>query len=196
MTDAPVTRSPTRPIVAMSITAILLVAPGGCSYLEDTIGQLSAKTFTVKGCLQSAELDVPVNAVAIDACADLLYVRAQNARTPVAAADGIILQFTALEQLLQELEGGPVVLDVTSPRVTVTLFLNHTCPDSFASLEATAGTVTVTSLQTSTGGDLRLSATVTITDTKSGDLASPAVTIDIDASDSSYRPLRDYPVCP
>ena len=190
------TPSSTRQTLATGMAAILLMLAPACTYLEDEIGQLSAKTFSIKGCLSSAELDIPLNALAIDACADLLYVRAQDARTPVATADGVLLQFTDLQQLLLELEDGPVAIDVTSPQVTVTLFLNHTCPDSFASLEATGGTVTVTSLETATGGNIRLQASVAITDTKSGELASPVVTIDIDTSDSSYRPLRDYPVCP
>jgi hypothetical protein len=178
-----------------TIVALLLITTG-CTYLEGSIGQLSAESLTVQGCLDNEKFDISLNALAIDACADLLYIRAQVARTPVATADGIIIQLAGLAQLQKELENGPVEMDIGPPNVTLTLILNDTCPDSFASLEATSGTLMVTALETSTAGDLRLSGTATITDTKEGKMASPSLTIEIDASDSSYLPMLDYPRCP
>jgi len=175
---------------------VLLVFISGCSYLEGTIGQLTAESLTVQGCLENEPFETSLNAVAIDGCSDLFYIRAQDARTPMATADGVVIQLAGLEQLQAALETGPVEVDIGPPNVTVTLFLNHTCPDSFASLEATSGTLVVTALETATAGDLRLTGTVTIVDTKTGALASPTVTFEIDASDSSYRPMREFPICP
>lgn len=188
-------RSPERPFVTNTILALLLPL-AACSYVEDTIGHLTAQKITVVGCLDGKPLDISLNALAIDACADLLYLRAQDARTSAAAADGVVLQFTDLQQLQTELDAGPVELDVSSGRVTVALYLNNSCTDSFSSLEATSGTVTVTSLESSTGGDVRLVATVEITDMKADELATTELLIDIDTSESSFRPMRDFPFCP
>jgi hypothetical protein len=157
---------------------------------------MSAPGFALDGCLEGESLDDSFNALAIDACSNLLYVRAQDAKTPLARANGIQLQFPISDSLKEQLEAGPVDLDVASGQVVVTLFLNRSCPGSYAPLEALSGTVTVAAITDVTGGNVQLSGDVVIYDTRTGDVVAPKLVFEIDAADSSYRPMRDYPICP
>jgi hypothetical protein len=181
-----------RVLVATALCTQLLA----CSVSEGTIGSMSAPGFALDGCLEGESLDDSFNALAIDACSNLLYVRAQDAKTPLARANGIQLQFPISDSLKEQLEAGPVDLDVASGQVVVTLFLNRSCPGSYAPLEALSGTVTVAAITDVTGGNVQLSGDVVIYDTRTGDVVAPKLVFEIDAADSSYRPMRDYPICP
>jgi hypothetical protein len=56
--------------------------------------------------------------------------------------------------------------------------------------------VTVAAITDVTGGNVQLSGDVVIYDTRTGDVVAPKLVFEIDAADSSYRPMRDYPICP
>jgi hypothetical protein len=186
----------TPTLVRALIAATLCAQFGACSVSEGTIGTMSAPGFVLDGCLEGESLDASLNALAIDACSNLLYVRAQDAKTPLATANGIQFQFPDPDSLKDQLEAGPVDLDVASGQVVLSLFLNRSCPDSYAPLEALSGTVTVTAITDVTGGNVQLSGDVVIHDTRTGDVVAPSLVFEIDAADSSYRPMRDYPICP
>lgn len=185
-----------RPTRSWGVALAISLTAMACSVTEGTIGTMSATTFTAVNCLEAEAFEEEFNALAIDACVDLLYIRAQDANTPTSAANGMLIQIPNASDVMDALEDGPVTLNAGGAGITASLFLNRTCPDAFISLEASAGTITIYALTTNIGGTVHLEGDLVIEDTKYNQMATSSLTFAIDTSESSYRPMRDYPICP
>jgi hypothetical protein len=188
--------SPDRPGLLLLPTLAALLLAGACTYVEDPIGHVEAQAFELPECEVDTPLTFSLNALAFDACADLLHLRAQDSATPTIDANGLEIQFSDLPALQEALASGPVTRTVEGDGVRAGLFLNRTCPDSFVPLQAASGTVTIESLDLDKGGDVRLHGTFAIVDARDNSPVSPELSFELDTSDSGYRPTRDYPVCP
>jgi hypothetical protein len=161
------------------------------------VGSVTADTLDVPDCDLAVPFELHFNFIGFDDCADVLFLRCQEEGKPVSVSDGLEVQFPELGKLLSELEaGGPVERTVADGGARATVYLNVSCPDSFASLEAQNGTFTIEELEPENGGRVLITGTFDLVDVREGTIVSPEVKVVLDTTLNNSWPHKVYPVCP
>jgi len=169
----------------------------GCGFNPPDVGNVSAAKLDIPDCDLEFPFELHFNFIGFDDCADVLFLRCQEEGKPVSVSDGLEIQFPELSKLLADLEaGGPVERTVAIDGARATLFLNVSCPDSFASLAAQNGSFEIQELEPTNGGRVRITGTFDLVDIREGTLISPEVKVVLDTTLSSSWPHKVYPVCP
>jgi len=181
--------------------AFLLTLAFGCGLNPPDVGTVSATQLDIPDCELELPFELHFNFIGFDDCADVLFLRCQEEGKPVSVSDGVEIQFAELSKLLSDLEAGqPVVRDVAGDGARATIYLNVSCPDSFASLEARSGSFKIEELEPRNGGRVIISGVFDLVDIRETDPeappVSPEVKVVIDTTLSNSWPHKVYPVCP
>ncbi len=180
-----------------SAIVLSLALAAGCGLTPPDVGNVTAETLSVPDCDLDLPFELHFNFIGFDDCADVLFLRCQEEGKPVSVSDGLEIQFPELSKLLGELAmGKPVVRTVGDDEARATIYLNVSCPDSFASLEAANGSFEIVELEPENGGRVLITGTFDLVDIREGTVVSPEVKVVLDTTLNNSWPHKVYPVCP
>jgi len=176
----------------MTVAAIVAA---GCSLQVDQQGKFEAQSLAIEGCKLPEPFVLDLDFVAFDDCDDILFLRLQKSGRAVSDSDGIEIQISELAEVVEQVESGPLSLQLPSDQVRLTLFLNDSCKSSFASLEADAGELTLVAVEPKNDGKLELSATFDIVDLREGNTVAEDASLTLDATLTTGAPYKSFVYC-
>ena len=176
----------------MTVVATFAV---GCSLQVEQEGEFEAQSLAIEGCKLPEPFVLDLDFVAFDDCDDILFLRLQKGGRAVSDSDGIEIQISELAKVTEQVKSAPLSLDLQSKQVRLTLFLNDSCPNSFASLEAGEGQITIVALKPRNDGKLELSATFDLVDLRDGDTVAEDASLTLDATLTTAAPYKSFAYC-
>ena len=179
---------------SLLVTAFAVIA-AGCSLQVDQEGRFEAQGLAIEGCELPATFVLDLDFVAFDDCDDILFLRLQKSGRAVSDSDGIEIQISELAEVIEQVKSAPLSLDLQSKQVRLTLFLNNSCPNSFASLEAGEGQITIVALEPKNDGKLELSAAFDLVDLRDGDTVAEDASLTLDATLATAAPYKSFVYC-
>jgi len=176
------------------LTAALLLVLSVQACNDDNSGSVTASAVSLKGCNVDSPFEISIGFVAWDACEDILMLRCQEKKDSVSVSDGIEFSIPDLQQLRAALDIGQAARRVEDGGLTVTLYLNESCPGSYYTLAASTGEFTFEKIEPETGGNLKFSGEFDLVNSHTGEKAAADVQFSLDWTLSAGD--RFWPFCP
>lgn len=187
-----------RHVAIFAAIAALALGSVGCS--EDS-GYLEAPELRVPDCRDGdmgvfAPFELSFDLFGVSRAGGLAYFRMYEAGRSLAESDAFLLQLTdedAVREARAESADTAFTFGAEDALVRASLSLAHTCPDSFAPIEAVAGVVRFRRLGGSTGDRVEGSVEgLTLVDSRTGEIVAEAVRGEFDFEIRGGLPYQPF----